>query len=250
KNLRLLMLDFITRMIPSLETVLVVTPISIPVILTMAYISGYLKMDRVIKTNYTRKLFHFTIFSTAGCLGLLFGFTGTIVFGSCAGFFILLILYLGDGNILYEGMAREQDAPHRSFYIIVPFLATAVAGVTDNLLFGHVALVGYLVAGWGDAAGEPIGVRFGRHKYRVPSRKKVICYRSIEGSLAVFSVSTLASYIVLFQALGYSPLVSIVGAIAAGLATAFVEAFSPHGVDNFTTQFASCFAAYSVVLFL
>lgn len=242
------MLEFISRMIPSIETILLITPISLPVILVIAYISGFLKMKKSVKTNYTRKLFHFTIFSTAGLVGLFFGFSGTIVFGSWAGVFILLILYLGDGNIFYEGMAREQDKPHRSFYIIVPFLSTAIAGLLDNFLFGQIALIGYLVAGWGDAAGEPIGVRFGKHKYRVPSRKKVVCYRSIEGSLAVFTVSTFASYIVLSIALEYSLFVSIMGAFAAGLATTLVEAFSPHGVDNFTTQFASCLAAFSVVV--
>ena len=237
-------------MIPTPETILFVSPISLPVILIIGHISGFLKIKKGIKTNYTRKLFHFTIFSTAGLIGLFFGFSGTIVFGSWAGLFILIILYLGDGNIFYEGMARERDEPHRSFYIIVPFLATAVAGLLDNFLFGQVALVGYLVAGWGDAAGEPVGVRLGKHRYRVPSRKEVICYRSFEGSAAVFLVSIFASYLVLSLALEYSPLVSIIGALATGLATAVVEAFSPHGIDNFTTQFASCLATFSVVVFI
>jgi phytol kinase len=237
-------------MIPSLETIFIVTPISLPVILIIGYISGYLKTVKKIKTNYTRKLFHFTIFSTAGAIGLFFGFSGTMVFGLWAGLFILFILYLGDGNIFYEGMAREQDEPHRSFYIIVPFLSTAIAGVLDNILFGQIALIGYLVAGWGDAVGEPIGVRFGKHRYRVPSRKKVVCYRSVEGSLAVFTVSTLASLLVLSQALNYGWELSIMGALAAGLATALVEAFSPHGVDNFTTQFFSCSTAFIIIYFL
>jgi phytol kinase len=141
-------------------------------------------------------------------------------------------------------MAREQDSPHRSFYIIVPFLSTAIAGVTDNILFGQVALVGYLVAGWGDAVGEPIGVRFGKHKYRVPSYKGIVCYRSIEGSLAIYLVSTLAAFVVLFCAIKNSIAVSITGAIVAGLVTALVEAYSPHGMDNFTTQFGSCLCTF------
>jgi hypothetical protein len=39
-------------------------------------------------------------------------------------------------------------------------------------------------------------------------------------------------------------------ALAAGLATALVEAFSPHGVDNFTTQFFSCSTAFIIIYFL
>jgi phytol kinase len=244
------MLDFITKMIPSIGTVVAVSPISVIVILVTSYIAGYLKLRRKIKTNYTRKIFHFTIFSTAGIIGIFHGFQGVIVFGSWAGIFILVILHLGDGNIFYEGMAREQDSPHRSFYIIVPFISTAIAGMVDNILFGQIALIGYLVAGWGDAVGEPIGVRFGRHKYKVPSRKNVVCYRSVEGSTAVFLTSTLASFSVLFLALDQTLFLGVITAIIAGLTTAFVEGLSPHGVDNFTTQFASCLVAFTILAIL
>jgi len=131
------MINIITEMIPSFEKILVASPISILAILSIAYLSGYLKLKKELKTNYTRKIFHFTIFSTAGLMGLFLGFPGVIVFGSWAGIFILIIIRLGDGNIFYEGMAREQDSPHRSFYIIVPFLSTAIAGMLDNILFGQ-----------------------------------------------------------------------------------------------------------------
>lgn len=241
------MLNMITDMIPSFETVLVISPISISVVLVALYISGYLKLKKTLKTNYTRKIFHFTIFSTAGLLGLIFGFHGVIVFGGWAGIFILIIIRLGDGNILYEGIAREQDSPHRSFYITVPFLSTAIAGMLDNLAFGQIALIGYLVAGWGDAVGEPIGVRFGKHRYRVPSRRDVTCYRSIEGSLAVFLTSMFASFLVLFYVINQSLVGSLITALIVGLITAIVEAISPHGVDNFTTQFFSCLIAFLIV---
>lgn len=244
------MLDIIADMIPSYKTILLTSPVSILVILFIAYVSGYLKLKKRLKTNYSRKIFHFTIFSTAGLIGLFFGFHGVIVFGSWAGIFILIIIWKGDGNIMYEGIAREQDSPHRSFYILVPFLSTAIAGMLDNILFGQIALIGYMVAGWGDAVGEPIGVRFGKHKYKVPSRRTVVCYRSIEGSLAVFVTSTFASFLVLLLALNHSIIVSFLSAIVVGFATAIVEAFSPHGVDNFTTQFFSCFVGFLMVLYI
>jgi len=38
--------------------------------------------------------------------------------------------------------------------------------------------------GWGDAVGEPVGTRFGRHPYRVPSLAGVPATRTLEGSLA------------------------------------------------------------------
>ena len=242
------MFDPIIEMIPSPWTILMVSPISVVIVLTTLYLSGHLKLNKALKTNYTRKIFHFTIFSTAGVIGLFFGFHGVIVFGCWAGIFILIVMRLGDGNVLYEGIAREQDSPHRSFYIIVPFISTALAGMLDNILFGQIAFIGYLVAGWGDAVGEPIGVRFGRHKYRVFSWRKVVCYRSFEGSFAVLVTSTFASFLVLFYALSYSAIMSIIVAFVAGSITALVEALSPHGIDNFTTQFFSCLAVFLMVM--
>jgi hypothetical protein len=44
--------------------------------------------------------------------------------------------------MLYEAMARETDAPHRTHYIIVPYFATLIGGLASNILFGPVAVVG------------------------------------------------------------------------------------------------------------
>jgi len=147
----------------------IVTPITIICIVLFLFISGSLKINYKIKTNYTRKLFHILVFTFAGMVGFFFDFRAVMLYGGITGLIVIYAIYLGDGHILYEGMAREQDEPHRSFYIGVPFITTAIAGLFNNILFGQLALVGYLVAGWGDASGEPIGVRFGKHKYKVPS---------------------------------------------------------------------------------
>ena len=102
------------------------------------------------------------------------------------------------------------------------------------------------VAGWGDAAGEPVGVRFGKHKYRVPTLSKTKCTRSIEGSLGVFFSAYIAAWVVLFS-LDYG-MEAFVLALGAALFTALVEAVSPHGWDNFTTQLAGCVGVYLLLL--
>jgi phytol kinase len=132
----------------------------------------------------------------------------------------------------------------------VPFVATAAGGLLNNLLIGQFAIIGYLVAGWGDAAGEPVGVRFGKHKYKVPTVARVVCYRTYEGSLAIFIVSTTAIVIVITQVLKIPVLPAVGIGLVAGLITSIVEAISPHGIDNFTTQFFSAMSAYGILTLL
>jgi phytol kinase len=244
------MLDRFFTILPDPGHWLIYTPISIIIILITAYLAGILKLKGHLKTNYTRKIFHFIIFTAAGVIGIFSGLQGVIVFGSVAGVFIMLIINLGIGNIFYEGLAREQDTPHRSFYLIVPFVATAAGGLLNNLVIGQFAIVGYLVAGWGDAAGEPVGVRFGKHKYKVPTVARVVCYRTYEGSLAIFIVSTIAISIVMILTIKTAIVPAICIGIIAGLITCIVEAISPHGIDNFTTQFFSAMSAYGIYFIL
>jgi phytol kinase len=152
----------------------------------------------------------------------------------------LVIFYAivrGNGNILYEAMARETDAPYRTHYIIVPYIATLIGGLASNIIFGPVAVVGYLVTGFGDAVAEPIGTRFGRHSYRVPSLTSVQAVRSLEGSTAVF----ISCIIAIIGALILSPdLVfsewSIVAIPLLGFICVLIEAFTPHGWDNAPLQ--------------
>ena len=98
--------------------------------------------------------------------------------------------------------------------------------------------MGYLVCGSGDAVGEPVGTRWGRHPYRVPSLSGVPALRTLEGSLAVFLVGSAAASLGLLaqgNAAGHALLVGS----ACGLGGALVEAISNHGIDNFTTQVAA-----------
>jgi len=53
---------------------------------------------------------------------------------------------------------------------------------------GPLAMVGYLVGGLGDAAGEPAGVRWGRHRYRFSVGGRLVT-KTFEGSLEAVIVS-------------------------------------------------------------
>ena len=212
-----------------------------------ALLAGWLKLKKGVKTNYTRKVFHILNFTYAAAIYVIGGSgRGTVavlIFGGLGIGAMLIAMFLKDGNILLEGLAREQDAPHRKLYVIVPFIATAVAGVLDNILMPRFAVVGYLVSGWGDAAGEPVGVRWGRHRYKVRALWGVECTRSLEGSAGVFVVSWAGAFIALLIAQVPWLWAVPISLLAAG-AAALVEAVSSHGLDNLTVQMTAAAVAY------
>lgn len=221
------------------------TPASAAYAGTAALATGYLRVGRGVRTPYTRKLFHFAIFTAAGALHLALGLPAVVIFGSVTSAIVLFAVWRGDGFPFYEALARPSDAPRRTLFILIPLATTAAGGVVSNLFFPAHAFIGYLVCGWGDAVGEPVGTRWGRHRYRVPSMAGVPSTRSLEGSAAVFTAGTLATAVAL-AAIGTPPQAVAAVALAAGSAGAVVEAVSTHGLDNFTVQVAASAAAYGV----
>lgn len=208
------------------------------------YFAGYLKKHKGLKTGYARKVFHFLIFASVVTIQLLWGTSIVCLFGGMVTVVILYAILRGDGHLLYEAMARETDAPHRTHFIVVPYFATLIGGLTSNILFGQAAVVGYLVTGFGDAVGEPIGIRFGKHTYRVPSLTSVEAVRSWEGSAAVLISCVLAVAV----SIAVSPQLSFTGRspfaiLLLGLFCAFTEALCPHGWDNTPMQLVPTFFA-------
>ncbi|MCC6487947.1 MAG: hypothetical protein IT364_10645 [Candidatus Hydrogenedentes bacterium] len=196
-----------------------------------------LKRRKQWPTGYTRKVFHFGIFISAAMLQAAGGTRAVCLFGAMTSLVILYAVLRGEGHMLYEAIAREKDAPHRTLYIAVPYAATLAGGVLSSIWFGPMAMTGFLVTGLGDAVGEPVGTRFGQHRYRVPSMRGVRCTRSLEGSFAVFIVSALSVLAAMYftAGAGFNARV-LVSAILIGVAAALCEAVSPHGWDNLTMQ--------------
>jgi phytol kinase len=190
------------------------------------------------RVAYTRKLFHFGVFSGAAAAHAAWGLSGTNAYGIAVALLVLAAIAGGEGHVVYEALARDSDRPRRSLFIVVPLVTTALGGLASALLAGGYASVGYLVAGWGDAVGEPIGVRWGRHPYRVPSLGGVPAVRTLEGSLGVFCAAWLAAAVALWS-LGAGEWLSLLAvALACAAVGTVVEAISHHGTDNLTIQLA------------
>jgi phytol kinase len=226
---------FFIENFPSWRTIATGAPLSLAWSFACLWFAGRLK-QKGIRTGYTRKVFHFLIFTTAALIQWRFGTPALCLFGGMCTLVVFFAVWQGPGTILYEAMAREKDEPHRTYFILVPYFATLVGGLLTNIL-GEIAISGYLVTGLGDAIGEPVGTMIGKHPYRVISLSSTPATRSWEGSTAVFIMSALALYL----AAAFSPYIAtssfVFGKVLviAGACT-LAEALSPHGWDNATLQ--------------
>lgn len=223
-----------------------------PAFVAWAYLSlrlsARLKCARGVKTGYTRKTFHVLTFLSAVGVQLAWGLPVLCLYGAAVSCVLAYAVARGAGHPLYEALAREQDAPHRTYYVVVPYFATLVGGVLSNVLFGHAAIIGYLVGGLGDAAGEPVGTRWGRHRYRVPSFGGVRVTRSVEGSAGVM----LFSLVAILVGVGLSPELQLTTRTAwlllpLAACCALLEAASPHGWDNASLQLVPSFMAATLL---
>ncbi|MGH7505613.1 MAG: hypothetical protein ACRELX_08165, partial [Longimicrobiales bacterium] len=177
--------EYIALFTPGPTTLLVVTPLALVYAVALATLVGRLRLVRGVRAPYTRKLFHFAVFTMATVVQLGWGVPGVVAFGTVLALVVVYAVIRGDGFPLYEALARPTDAPHRTLFILVPLATTAIGGVISNLLFLRYAYIGYLVCGWGDAVGEPAGTAWGRRFYSVPTLAGVRATRSVEGSAAV-----------------------------------------------------------------
>jgi phytol kinase len=235
--------QFLNRAFPSWDLIWQLGPFIFGYVLVVALIVSYLKKQHQVRTAYTRKIFHFLIFSTASIFQVKYGLPAVILFGSIVSFFVLFAVFKGDNFSFYEVMARESDRPHRTLFILIPLITTALGGVLSNLFFLKFAFIGYLVGGWGDAVGEPVGSRWGKHRYQVPSLLGVKATRSAEGSAAVAGVSIVVAFIGLYF-IGYPLSDCLKTAVVCGLGGAAIESVSNHGLDNLTMQVTAAGLAY------
>jgi phytol kinase len=210
-------------------------------IVSMWEAAGRLKRSGRFRPGDSRKLNHITCL-TAGAV--LFGWLPEAVarpscyLGMAIPFSLLLVVCArGDRppfGTMYFGYARESDAPHEAFHVWFSWLVSIVGLVGIDQLSGDLVVTrtACLVLGLADGVAEPVGVRWGRHRYRVPTLTGgESVSRSIEGSAAVFAVTFLV-------VLTTYPPASVVLALCVAAAVTLAEAVSPHGLDNLVIPLA------------
>jgi dolichol kinase len=139
----------------------------------------------------------------------------------------------------FAANTRPSDAPHEALFFWSSWLMSMGALWLADLVFMDIRITrtAALLVGLGDGLAEPIGMRWGTHRYSVKwwglMRPAV---RSVEGSLAVAVISFLVVVGCYWTA---APGVLVVGALLIACVLTLVEAGSPHGWDNFTIPVAA-----------
>lgn len=197
--------------------------------------------------NLNRKAFHVAIFSGAVPAQLLYGFWGVVAYGTVVASLVLWAWRKGPGNPLFDGLSRRdsgREGSDRS--ILLPLFSTAFGGLLSVLLVGDLAIVGYLVCGWGDAAGEIVGHRWGGHRFSPPFAKGPPPTKSIGGSLAVLVAGSIGATTAAVL-LG----IPMAGALRVGVASGTVGAVAEGSVgaetENLWIQILASLAAWLVV---
>lgn len=181
--------------------------------------------------GYTRKIFHFIAFFSITVYFNRAPLNLTYFFIAAGALYVGTALLSRDDFLWLRGIARSSDAPYQRFYVVSP-LISSLAGITiGNILFSTgIISIGLLCVALADAIAEPVGVKFGRHRYEIRSLAGDVTQRSIEGSLSIAVLGFIIVFLFRFE---------VLPSVIVGLGISSVEAISPRGTDNFTVMMAS-----------
>jgi phytol kinase len=201
-----------------------------------------------LQPKISRKIYHICIFTAAWFIQTFFGFYALTVFATVVLLMAFDMLIIKKDRSLIRSMSTTYLLPLKKTtkqHILAPFIMTALGGLLTNIFFPLYAPVGYLVVGWGDAAGSIIGQKFGKYPISLKLFGKFKIKKTIEGSLGVYVFSALAM-IVGLPFLHVPFLYAILAAIFFSLVITIVEIISPLHSDNLTIQLVVAFMLWCI----
>ena len=214
------------------------------ILFLVAYTSGNLVYYKGVKVNYTRKINHFALFSIPFLLDNFFPVEASIeslLLGSFLAVFGLIIYIkpIRDHSSIISRMFlsfdRPEDRPNTLLWLSTQLIAGYLILIPIIIYFykigyGALILVPILVNGIGDGLAEPVGVRFGRLKYKTYALFTKIKYeRTIEGSACVFFTSII---VIIFFRSEFTSSELILAIILFPIIMTLAEAFAPHTWDT------------------
>ena len=218
--------------------------IKVTIVYAVHYINGLLVYHKNVKVNYTRKINHFILYFLPFFLDKILVYKEdeyTFISG-CIVTAIILFLFIkpirNKSNFIKIGFMsfdRPEDRPHTLFWLSTQYFFGWLVLVPLSLYLSSIDVsvlifIPVLITGLGDGLAEPIGIRFGKHKYKVYalfSKKKY--ERSLEGSACVFIASLI---IVSCYKSYFTDLQFVLALLFIPILMTLTEAFSPHTWDS------------------
>jgi len=214
------------------------------VLYLVAFLCGLLVLRLGVRVNYTRKINHFVLFFVPIYLATVFSYettlatttvTGLILMGSIGVYALPVRARLPVVATMFSSFDRPEDRPYTLLWLQTQIAAGYLVIIPLAVLFARqgspeLMLIPILINGIGDGLAEPVGVRFGRHRYNVRALHGDRIYtRSLEGSACVLVTGILV--ILLFQG-SFTPAQFWVALATIPVAMTLAEAFSPHTWDT------------------
>jgi dolichol kinase len=193
------------------------------------------------KVNYTRKLQHFAAYMVPLVIHSNFHGPLALAWGdwfSMLGFLVLIKPIRENSKFFmlqFNSLDRPEDRPHTLKWIIAGNIAPGLFILLFfKWLFGEQGALTFIIVfitGIGDGLAEPVGIAWGKHKYKTRGCFSTRKYtRSWEGSACVFLSG------MIFPALQYADFGSFTQVLLAMLilppTMAYAEATAPHTMDT------------------
>ncbi|MCC6372254.1 MAG: hypothetical protein IT236_14720 [Bacteroidia bacterium] len=210
----------------------------------LALCLGLMVVRLNVKVNYTRKINHFFVFFSPYLIKSIFPFQETLqtqLIVAGVGLATLAI-YLKPIRarlrivcLMFAVFDRPEDRPHTLKWLFTQYLATYAVAVPLWLVcnkLGHTEAIPIiiLINAIGDGLAEPIGVKWGKNKYKVKALFSQQTYtRSWQGSACVFVVAVLA--VLSYQSSFTTPQL-VVALLTVPITATLAEAKSPHTWDS------------------
>ncbi len=213
------------------------------VLAAWCWILGWAVLEVGVKVNYTRKLNHFVLFMLPIGLAPLLPYepnvwtitASAVVFLATTTVFIRPIRdRFSMVRTAFASVDRPEDRPYTLCWIITQALAAYATLVAIFFVLRasgdpRLITIPLLITAIGDGLAEPVGVRFGRHRYRVISWVSGREYvRSWEGSACVL-VSSIVILLCMSSMLTTVQLICLL-LLLPPLMT-LIEAVAPHSWD-------------------
>jgi len=239
---------------PILETIRLIG------LLAIQCVTSYIvKQDRL-KVNYSRKVIHFSqLLSTLLINRTFFNYSieyfiisGSLSFAESLIFIEPIRKRVRFINFLFLSYDRPEDRPHTVRLATTQIIGMNIALITVAYLYGlsgvllDLLALPLLITAFGDGLAEPIGVRFGKHKYQTKDMIGNRVYtRSYEGSAMVF-LTTIIALSISSNLFSSNTLICLLAILP--LLMTITEAHSPHTWDNPFLYLIGGLAIYVFVL--
>jgi len=229
-------------------------------IIIVGYTSSYLVKQGRLRVNYSRKIVHFShILSSLFINGVFLNYNIQYFIASGAISLIQLLFFsepirkrFSILNFFFLSYDRPEDRPHTVRLAFTQLLAMNVVLILVAIIYESSGLpldllaIPMYVTAFGDGLAEPVGVRFGRNKYKVTGLFTDRTYtRSYEGSLMV-TLATIGSFLIFRSLFNWNQLILLL--MVMPFVMTLTEAKAPHTWDNPFLYLVASSAIYLVFL--